>query len=1183
MRLKSLRINGFKSFADEVELLFEEGITVIVGPNGCGKSNISDAIRWVLGEQSARSLRCARMEELIFNGGSNGSPKKFAYVALRLSNEDGFLPIDSSEVEIARQLTRSGESKYFINGSQCLLRDIQNLFLDTGIGTSAYYLMEQNNIDFILNSKPLERRYLFDEVAGINRYKQRKAEALRKLEETEANLARINDVIAELERETESLKEQAERARIYLDLMERLKKADVERNRRRYRSLAEELGSIEGKLGEVESKLGEREGELARLEAELREVSSRKEEIDGEIEEVSGRIRKVESELDRTRSSIAIYADRRKTLLASAAQVRKELEAASKRRGELEEEIGRRIDERRRVEVSIELERSRLRAHESFIAEMDRRIRKAKEEIEGIRRRTIQVMEERSRVQNELSSISSKAELSRRRLAKLSEEGDALERELYQLRSSLEGARRRRKLVEAEIIGLNAELRSVESEINSLQEELRRIEAEISGTQNSLGLTLSRLESLKELQSSYEGYINGVRAVMKAKELRPEEFRGICGVVGELLRTEPEYELAIEVALGSGIHNVVTETAEDAQRAIELLKSARAGRVTFLPLDLLRARRFEGSSEMLLQEGVIGIASELVRFDPKYRTVVEYLLGNTVVVESLEVAVDLLRRFGSPVRFVTLEGEMVSPSGAITGGYGRVKSSGLLSRAREIEELQERAEKLSMKLRKKEEERRAASARLSALQKRKGELILSSQEGRVKLAELSKEIQSLEERERRLLRQMEVLRSEGEVIERELEEMEGEAEKLKAKLEELKRDEATLNRKLKRLTEQVEIEENKRDEAERRCSEERVKLAKMEEQLKGIEEAISAMEEERRRIGERIEEMRRQAESQEELKEELSRRIEEEKGRFAELERHLSQLREKLASLQGEREEVDRRIRGVEDRIGSVRRSISSLESRKHQLEISLREVQVQIDSIRRYLYERYGEEIESAEPAFQGRSDEELKAVIESTKSEIESMGAVNLRAIDDYNSYKERFDFMIAQRDDLLEARRSIYKAIDRINAASRRVFLESFEKVNGNFREVFGELFEGGEAELRLIGDDPLECGVEIIACPPGKRPQSISQLSGGERALVAIALLFAIFKLKPAPFCILDEVDAALDEANVLRFTGLIKRFSKEVQFIIITHNKRTMEIADLMYGVTMEKAGVSKVISVKFSP
>ena len=1183
MRLKSLRINGFKSFADEVELLFEEGITVIVGPNGCGKSNISDAIRWVLGEQSARSLRCARMEEVIFNGGSTGSPKKLAYVALKLSNEDGFLPIDSPEVEIARQLTRSGESRYFINGSQCLLRDIQNLFLDTGIGTNAYYLMEQNNIDFILNSKPLERRYLFDEVAGINRYKRRKAEALRKLEETEANLARINDVIAELERETESLREQAERARIYLDLMERLKKADIERSRRKYRLLTEELEGIEEKLEEVRAKLSEREEELARLEAELGESSSRREEIDAEIEEIQGRIRKVESELDRTRSNIEIYADRRKTLLASAAQMRKEIEAASKRRRELEEEIRRRIDERRRVEVNIELERNRLRAHESFIAEMEKRIRDAKEEIEVIRRRTIQVMEERSRVQNELSSLNSKAELSRKRLARLSEEKGTLEGELDQLRSSLEESRRRRKLVEAEIVGLNAELRSVESELKSLQEELRRIEAEISGTQNSLGLALSRLESLKERQSSYEGYITGVRAVMKAKELKPEEFKGICGVVGELIRTEPEYELAIEVALGSGIHNVVTETAEDAQKAIELLKSARAGRVTFLPLDLLRARRFEGSREMLLQPGVIGIASELVRFDPKYSVVIEYLLGNTLVVESLEVAVNLLRRFGSPVRFVTLEGEMVSPSGAITGGYGKVKSSGLLSRAREIEELEERAEKLSMKLREKDEERKAVSARISALQKRRGELLLSSQEGRVKLAELSKEIQSLEERERRLLGQMEVLRSEGEVIERELEEMEGEAEKLKARLEELKGEETTLGRKLRRLMEQVEIEEGKRNEVEKRCSEERVKLAKMEEQLRGIQEAIDAMEEERRRIGEKIEEMRRQAESQEELKAELSRRIEEEKGKFMELEKHLAELREKLASLQGEREEVGRRISEAEGQIGSIRRSISSLEARRHQLEISLREIQVQIDSVRRYVYERYGEEIESAEPAFQERSDEELESIISSAKAEIESMGAVNLRAIDDYNSYKERLDFMIAQRDDLLEARRSIYKAIDRINAASRQVFLESFEKVNGNFREVFRELFDGGEAELRLIGDDPLECGVEIIACPPGKRPQSISQLSGGERALVAIALLFAIFKLKPAPFCILDEVDAALDEANVLRFTRLIKRFSKEIQFIIITHNKRTMEIADLMYGVTMEKAGVSKVISVKFAP
>jgi chromosome segregation protein len=1182
MHLKSLKIKGFKSFAEEVELIFESGITVIVGPNGCGKSNISDAVRWVLGEQSSKSLRCSRMEDVIFNGGAEGKPQNSAYVALRFSNEDGLLPMDSPEVEIARQLHRSGESRYFINGTPCLLRDIQDLFMDTGIGTNAYSLMEQNNIDLILNSKPQERRFLFDEVAGINKYKQRKKAALRKLEETEANLARINDVIIELERSTESLRQQAEVARRYLNLQEKLKSAEVERARRRFTELTEKLSGVRAKLKEVASRLSEKTAEIESLESSIVQFNSRRDQIDEEISDLARRIRKVETEIERTESNIAIYKDRQIAISQQRDQARSEIELIRRREEEIAKTVEDRAQERKRLQIELELESSKLKAHEAFISQIESRVSDARAEIEGLKSKMISLLDERTRLQNELSSLTSKLEYSENRLNRISSDEGSFRREMHEVNAQMDDLKRRSNLIQSEMVSMNADLKGIESEIKSGQEHLRKLEAEMSGIQQSLGMSLSRLNSLKELQNSYEGYYSGVRAVMKVRELKPEEFGGICGVMGELIRTEPEYELAIEVALGSGIQNVVVETAEDAQRAIEFLKETRSGRVTFLPLDILRARRYAGDKSLLNHPGVIGLASELVSFDPKYRVAVDYLLGNTLIVEDLDVAISISRRFKPASRLVTLEGEIINTSGAITGGSTSSAVSGLLGRGREIEELERKVEKLSIRLKEKEAERKGLSAKIGALQRRKQEIISSSQEKRVQMAEISKEMQGLEGRRKRLERELEVLRSEGEVIRRELEELSNRRSEVETRLAEIEKAYSAFNRKSQRLSEQIESEMAKKDEIEKLCNEKRVQLATIREKIRNIDEAIKSMETERQRMRQRAEEFAQNLRSAEESQREISEKIEEEQHKFLQLEQTLFDLSERSAALEREKEELLQNIEGAERKLRSLRRSISSIESRKHELDVTQTELQIQIDNLRSSIRERFNLPIETAQPTMSELSDEDLTTMIEGLKEEIEGMGTVNLKAIEDYRQHKERLDFMVGQRDDLVEARDSIYKVIDRINATSRRIFLESFNEVNENFKEVFKELFEGGEAELVLSGDDVLECGVDIVAHPPGKRPGSIALLSGGERSLVAIALLFGIFKLKPSPFCILDEVDAALDEANVLRFTKLIKGFSENIQFIIITHNKRTMEIAEAMYGVTMEKAGVSKLVSVKFA-
>ena len=1181
MHLNQIKIRSFKSFAEDVELIFEPGTTVIVGPNGCGKSNVSDAIRWVLGEQSARALRCANMQDIIFNGGANFKPARKAQVSLRFTNLDGKLALESPEIEVCRQLTRNGESGYFINQSPCLLRDITELFMDTGIGVDAYSVMEQAKIDLILNTRPEERRFLFDEVAGITKYKHRKKAAIKKLQDTEQNLVRINDIIHELQRETESLKRQAAEAERYQQLHNQLKKQELELNRREHERFVKELTETQLSLDEILNLAAEANEVIQSTEGQIEDATARRSELDTAIREGQEVVRRFESKIEQTERQIALYKERQLNIQQQRQRAVQAIESLEEQHAELETQKSEREQERTQVDVTLKLEESRLTARRRVLEEFTRRVADSEQTVNTTREQLAETSNQISQVEAQFTSLEDKLEYSTNNLNRIVENSKALQTELETAKEAHTKVQRREQQLAVDLIRLDTEKEKAEAELQHRQDGLRKLESEMRGLQDSLGMSVSRLKSLQELQAAHEGYYAGVRAILKAREMDPDRFGGVCGVIAELIRTDADYELAIEVALGSAIQNVVTETAEDAQAGIAFLKETRAGRVTFLPLDILRARSFR-DHDLLDQPGVIGLASELLDYEPKYEIAVQQLLGSTVVIEDLDTAIQLTRRFRPNARLVTLEGEVINTSGAVTGGSSNHQTAGFLSRSRELEDLQGRIDQLTGVINKKDAKRTEHVKRLAELQQMRQTLMTQRQDGQIEHASLTKDLEQLHEKITQLERQLTDAETEGASLHQETEKVKADREALQTQLAELQKTRSTLQRRIERLSEQIQSERNKRDEVTQSCQELEIGLAGKREKLQSLSGELVTLGKNQAQVRESIKKHQEIIDSDDQMRQDLSKQIDEAQREFLQIEQRKFEAEEHVTGLEEERDGLIQQISDAQKLMRKARRQYDKHNRMRHHLEVTTTQLEMQLKAIAARILDKYQVSIDEIEVEENPVSDMELMDGIETLKAQIEDMGSVNLVAIEEYQEHKKREDFLVEQREDLQKSLESTYQAIQKINQTSREAFLQTFEQIRANFQEVFEELFGGGETELRLTDEsDVLEAGIEIIARPPGKRPQSITQLSGGERSLVAIALLFAIFKIKPSPFCVLDEVDAALDEANVLRFTNLIRKYAEQIQFIIITHNKRTMEIADAMYGVTMEQAGVSKIVSAKF--
>ncbi len=1177
MYLKSIEVHGFKSFANKINFQFHNGITGIVGPNGSGKSNVADAVRWVLGEQRVKQLRGASMQDVIFSGTENRKPLSYAYVAITLDNSDHQLAIDFDEVTVARRLYRSGESEYLLNGAPCRLKDVNELFYDTGVGKEGYSIIGQGQIDKVLNGKPEERRELFDEAAGIVKFKRRKAAAQMKLENEKQNLVRVNDILSELEKQTGPLERQAEVARVYLRKKEELKTLDVNVFLLENSRLREQLVSVEEKCGIAANDLSQASEQYESIKVEYQQIQEEIEELDRSIEEArssvtdAGLLRgKLEGEMNVLKEQINSARGSEAHLTSRKAALQEEIASRKEDREGLlakKEEIDGQMQE---LTAGADGLRLQLETIQNKIDEQNNAIEAGKNTIIGELNQRATIKSKMGRFDTMMEQINiRKAELNAKILRAKSDES-AREETIGKMEEAFAE-------VTGQIGDMTKRTSQAEETLGAIRETLAAKDAKLRETQSAYHMERSKLETLEGLTERYEGYGGSVKKVMEQKE----KVKGIIGVVADIIKVEKQYETAIETALGGNIQNIVTDDEETAKRMIRFLKDNRLGRATFLPLTSIKNPQEFKTPEVLKEKGVLGMADSLVRTDRRYADVARSMLGRIVVVDNVDNAVKIARKFDYGIRMVTLEGELLVPGGAISGGAFK-NSTNLLGRRREVEELERKVKQLLASVdavNREIDETKAERNRLrmeletlkADIQRKSIEqntLRINISQERARMEEEAQGAASLKLEEQDIETQMSQIKSDKETIQKELADSEALERKTQEEIVErqgeLEKQHAAESQAAALLSEQdLKVEKMRQAQGFHQANLERIQgeIGRSETELAEILEALEKNSQDMEQKKQNILEIEKtiaasydvQNESEGKRREMASRR-----EKLAESQKTFFQRREKLA-----------------EQIASLDKEVYRLNAQKDRLEESL---EGQIN----YMWSEYEITLSDAGALRDEKMTDlpSMKRDIASLKEQIKKLGNVNVNAIEDYRSLMERYQFMKTQHDDLVEAQGVLEGIIQELDGAMRKQFTEKFAQINHEFDKVFKELFGGGKGTLELLEDeDILEAGIRIIAQPPGKKLQNMMQLSGGEKALTAIALLFAIQNLKPSPFCLLDEIEAALDDSNVGRFAKYLHKLTKNTQFIVITHRRGTMEEVDRLYGITMQEKGVSTLVSV----
>ena len=1177
MYLKNIEVYGFKSFAQKINFEFHNGITGIVGPNGSGKSNVGDAVRWVLGEQSAKQLRGGNMQDVIFSGTENRKPLSFASVSITLDNSDHKLPVDYNEVTVARRLYRSGESEYLINGSGCRLKDIQEMFYDTGIGKEGYSIIGQGQIDKILSGNPEERRELFDEAAGIVKFKRRKITTLKKLDEERQNLVRVTDILSELTKQLGPLERQSETARIYLAKRDELKELDINLFLLDHQRTGELLNELETKLSQAQQELDEAQSayeqtkaEYERLEQELEELNTKLDALKEEQQEnallkqqYEGQVKVLEEQISSGRQNSEHFRSRLTVL-------KDDLQKRSEEKEKLTEERAALYNRLKETRDNLKKETESLENIVSNVDECTQAVEDGKNEI-------IEILNSRATTKGKAQRFDAMMEQLDIRKAEVSQRILRLKSEEAILESDREKAQKQYDAVTNVIQSTNAECVRLDEEIHQIQEKLKKQNSQMEIGQTAYHREASRLESLRNITERYDGYGNSIRRVMEQKSREP----GIRGVVADIIHVQKDYEVAIETALGGSIQNIVTDNEQTAKRMISFLKKNRYGRATFLPLSNISGRGGLAQKDVLREPGVVGTANTLVEADAEYSELVMYLLGRVLVVDNIDHAIAIGKKYRHSLRMVTIEGESLSPGGSMTGGAFK-NNSNLLGRRREIEELERSVGILKKEL---EETQRAIGENRSRrnvlrdtiadFQQQLQQQYVEQNTAKMNLAQIQEKEDEIQSSYRRIEREQEELRQQaGEIrqdhssIARELEDSQKDEKELEVFIE----------------TKQKELEEWKAEETEKNHVLEKIRLeeSSLEQQNHFLQENISRLENE-------IEAYHRESE---EITENLSRSAEE----IHKKEDGIEELKKAVTECTGKEEVLDvRRIEWQEEKEKRSTSHKSFFEKRDHlsektslldkecfRLRSQAEKIEEQRESQISYMWEEY--EI-TPNNALQYRKEEltdrqTIKKDVLRIKDEIRKLGSVNVNAIEDYKNLLERHTFLSAQYEDIVKAEETLEGIIQELDEGMRKQFTEKFRDIQREFDKAFKELFGGGKGTLELAEDeDILEAGIRIISQPPGKKLQNMMQLSGGEKALTAIALLFAIQNLKPSPFCLLDEIEAALDDSNVGRFASYLQKLTKNTQFIIITHRRGTMNAADRLYGITMQEKGVSTLVSV----
>lgn len=1177
MFLKRLDVVGFKSFAEKISIDFVPGVTAVVGPNGSGKSNVTDAVRWVLGEQSAKSLRGAKMEDIIFSGSDTRKALNFAEVSLTLDNETNSLPIDFHEVSVTRRVYRSGESEFFINNQGCRLKDIIDLFMDSGLGREAFSIISQGKVEEILSSKAEERRVIFEEAAGVLKYKTRKRKAESKLAETQDNLNRVHDILHELEGQVEPLKIQSSLAKEFLakkDELEQIEVAltvyEIEELHKKWEKLSQELE----KHNEMEQQMA---GQLQDREAHLKKLRDSLATLETSINGLQEILLNASEELEKLEGRKEVLKERKKNAAQNKSQLEKAIvegEAAVERlslQKERETEILHALNlEVKGISETLHEKQKSLGLFNSDIEAV----------IEAKKSDYIEWLNKQASAKNEKQYLLQQLAQQEHKNAKLDMENEKFLTERMEITAKKMEYSQLMDNMTKQLEEHVTYFRNQQNKLNAAKDTYQKQETTLYKAYQFLQQAKSRKELLEEMEDDYAGFFQGVKEVLKAKET----LRGIEGAVAELIKVPKEYETAIETALGGAMQHVVVEREEHAREAISFLKKNRYGRATFLPLSVIKAREISANQLSMLKShsAFVGTGSSLIQYDDKHAAIAENLLGTVIITTDLKGANDLAKMMQHRFRFVTLEGDIVNPGGSMTGGALKQKTTSLLSRKTELEELQQKLAAMEVKTNQLEKQVKQLKVDVGVQEQTLEQTRKTGERLRLQEQTLKGELREVELQERNVNERLHLYDLDKNSYLEEQQQKTARLEELEELLESCKSEIDGLDRLISEMTEQKQSQQSSKESLAEETNELRVMLASKRGQLQNQKEKMERIESDLSKESSRL------AENKDDLGLLTNEMTDSSSGEESLEDMAQQKLLDKNGAIEGitikkqEKNELLMEVETLELSLKEENRLYRGIVEVMKDEEVKLTRLDVELENRLDHLREEYTLSFEGAKEQYplMMPADEAQKRV-KLIKLAIEELGTVNLGAIDEYARVAERYEFLLSQKEDLQQAKDTLFQVIDEMDDEMKRRFADTFYSIRKEFEQVFKALFGGGRAELKLTNpDDLLNTGVDIIAQPPGKKLQNLSLLSGGERALTAIALLFSILKVRPVPFCILDEVEAALDEANVVRFSQFLRKFSRETQFIVITHRKGTMEEADVLYGITMQESGVSKLVSVR---
>lgn len=1176
MYLKKLELQGFKSFADKTVLEFMPGITTVIGPNGSGKSNISDAIRWVLGEQSMKSLRGSKTEDVIFAGTQNRKSLGFAEVSMVMDNSDQKLPIEYNEVTITRKLYRSGESGYYINKTPCRLKDVLELFMDTGIGKDGYSIIGQGKIDEILSNKSEERRHIFEEAAGIVKYRVRKAESEKKLEQTKLNLLRINDIISEIEANIEPTKIQAEKAKEYLRLRDELKSIEIG-------LFIHNINDYKKRIEEVINDQDIYNTQLVRENERLSNIQELKEKLRASLDSITEQIEKMqnlgfenEKKKEQIKADININLEKINNNNANFERLEKEIIENDERLKVLEEEINQKNDKKTNLTENKDKFVKELEEKEAELKKLTDKMSEKELDMETKKKKVEDNTDEKYEISNAISTLKANVENSNSRKKVVEEEIDVNISELDSSRMQKSEISQKFAEIEAKREKIKGDLNKIDEKRKESDAKLKEYDLKINQCESEIRMKDSRMKFLIETEKEKEGYIRSVKSILQDCEKDLSLKKGVHGVIANLISVPKEYETAIEMCLGQSMQNIVTDTEEDAKKLVEHLRKFNLGRASFLPITSVKGKKLD---KIKSEKGVIGIASDLVKFDKKYEQIVLSLLGRTLIVDTMDNAIAIARKNSYGFRIVTLQGDVLNPSGAISGGSVSTKTVNILGRSREIEELKKTIAELEKKVEKLKKDKSEYESSIEDLLEEIEGLENELKDIEIVYATEKQRVSSIEEAVSKVEKRLEKLRDEKKSIEEQLKINEQTQNDLNEKI-------SAIDEENKKLSEEIEEFSNHNKETQTIVDDLNFDITNLKISVSSFDESEASINEIVERINDDIENLKQSTENKKEQKIKLT----EENNKLEELNIKLNEEAEnllkevsnsgtKVEELKNDRITKNQKLEEAEENFTDQMEKIDGLKEQVNKADIKKSKYEVELEQIISKMWEEY--EITPNDPGEyeEPKNVAEVQKQVNKIRGEMKDLGSVNIDSIEEYKKLKERYDFMNEQRLDLETTMAKLRNVITDMTTVMKKQFEDRFRVINKNFSEVFVELFGGGKAELKLTDEDNiLESGIEIEVQPPGKKLQNMMLLSGGERAFTAIALLFAILKINPAPFCVLDEIEAALDDVNVYRFAEYLKKFAQESQFLVITHRKGTMEAANTVYGITMQENGISKLLS-----